>query len=423
MRIQTLLAAALAIAAFSLFQSHANADQWNGWRGPSHDGHSKETGLKQAWDTAPRQLLRIDDLGSGYGSICVAGKRFLAIGNEGLENEFVQARDTASGKLLWKTRLGKVGNPDQQPSYPASRSTPVVDGNRVYALGSDGDLACLDIADGTVRWRKQLRTDFGGAPGTWAYSETPLIDGNRLVVTPGGPTHTLVALDKSTGALVWKTGFEAGGAAAYASPIPATIAGTKHIVQYVRNALIGVDAATGAVQWKFERTADPRTGSNIGTPVVHADGVYGAASLVGAGLATIVRDNTGFIAKSAYFDRALPSAIGGIVRIGNHGYGANGQTFVCFDWATGAIRWSERGVGAGAMVVADNRIFLHKENGDVALIEPSPDAYKERGRFTPDGQPQRGRPESWAYPALSDGRLYVRDHGMLWVYDVRTASR
>jgi len=420
LRLATKSLALLAILAGTV---HVHADQWTTWRGPRGDGHSIEKGLTQSWESAPPLLLRVDDLGSGYGSVSVAGSRFYAIGNDGLENEFVQARETNTGKLVWKLRLGKVGNPDQQPSYPASRSTPVLDGGLLYALGSDGDLVCVDTRSGQERWRKQLRTDFGGVPGTWAFSETPLVDGNRLIVTPGGKDNTLVALDKRTGDVLWKCAVEAGGGAAYASPIVATIAGTKQVVQYVRSTMVGVDAATGKLLWTFNRTSDPRTGSNIGTPVVYKDGVYGAASLVGAGLATVAKNGESFTATSAYFDRTLPSAIGGIVRIGEYGYGANGQTFVCFDWATGTVKWSERGVGAGAMIVADNRIFLRKEGGEVALIEPSPEGFKGRGNFLPDGHAQRGRAESWAYPALSDGRLYIRDGAKLWVYDVRAGKR
>ncbi len=401
----------------------ANADQWTTWRGPRGDGHSAEKGLTLSWESTPPMLLKLDDLGAGYGSVSVAGSRFYAIGNDGLENEFVQARETNTGKLAWKLRLGKVGNPDQQPSYPASRSTPVVDGGLLYALGSDGDLVCVDVRTGQERWRKQLRSDFGGIPGTWAFSETPLVDGNRLIVTPGGKDNTVVALDKRSGDVLWKCAVEAGGGAAYASPIIATIAGTKQVVQYVRSTMVGVDAATGKLLWTFNRTSDPRTGSNIGTPVVYKDGVYGAASLVGAGLATVAKNGETFTATSTYFDRTLPSAIGGVVRIGEYGYGANGQTFVCFDWATGTVKWAERGVGAGAMIVADNRIFLRKEAGEVSLIEPSPEGFKARGNFLPEGHPQRGRSESWAYPALSDGRLYIRDGAKLWVYDVRAGKR
>lgn len=399
------------------------ADDWTGWRGPTRDGHSAERGLAPNWPTTPPLLLRIDALGSGYGSVSVSGARIHAIGNDGLDNEFAQSFHAATGKSMWKVRLGKVGNPDQQPSYPASRSTPIVEGNFLWALGSDGDLVCLNARTGAEIWRKQLRTDFGGVAGTWAYSETPLIDGDRLVVTPGGKEQTVVALDKRTGKTVWSCAVEGGGGAAYASPILATLAGTRQVVQYVRSALVGIDAASGKLLWKFERTADPRTGSNIGTPVAHADGVYGAASLVGAGLATIAKEGDTFVARSAYFDRALPSAIGGIVRVGEHGYGANGQTFVCFDWASGTVKWAERGVGAGSMVVAENRIYLRKENGEVAMIDASPTGYRERGRFLPTGHPQRGRSESWAYPALANGRLHIRDGSTLWVYDVRDGKR
>lgn len=418
MRSPHILLPALLAAALSL--SAARADDWAQWRGPLRDGTSREKGLLPQWpQSGPKLLWQIKDAGAGYGSVAVAGGKLFLTGNEGLDDEFVQARDARDGKLLWRTRLGKVGNPDQQPSYPGSRTTPTVDGALLYVLGSDGDLLCLQTATGKVRWKKSLRADFGGAPGTWAYSESPLVDGDAVVVTPGGPTATLVALNKRTGAPLWKCAIPDGGTAAYASTVVARIGGVKQYVQFLQNALVGVDAATGKLLWRFERTADSRSGGNIGTPLVIGDTVYSSAGLVGGGLARIRRDGGAFAAEAVYFERALPNAIGGVVRVGDHLYGASGSTWMCVDAATGAVKWQERGAGAGSMVYADGRLYVRRDAGEVVLLEPTPDGYREKGKFTPPEHPKRGRPESWAYPALANGRLYVRDLGMLWCYDVR----
>src|SRR5437773_2685583 len=169
--------------------------------------------------------------------------------NEGLDNEFVSALSVKEGKRVWSTRLGKVGNPQQKPSFPAARSTPTVEGELLYALGSDGDLACLEIATGKVRWHKNLRTDFGGKPGTWAYSESPLIDGEAVLCTPGGSEATLVALQKKTGEVIWKSGLPEGDEAAYASAIIVEAGGVRQCVQLLQKGLVGVEAKTGRFLW------------------------------------------------------------------------------------------------------------------------------------------------------------------------------
>jgi outer membrane protein assembly factor BamB len=175
----------LVVMSVLLMEVLARANDWPQWRGPNRDGHSKETGLLKEWPKdGPSAVWQVKDLGGGYSTPSVAGGRLYVMTNKGLADEFVVARDTKDGRLVWSTRIGKVGNPDQQPSYPAARSTPTVDGAALYALGSDGDLVCLETATGKVRWRKSLRADVGGQPGTWAYAESPLVEGDVVVSTP-----------------------------------------------------------------------------------------------------------------------------------------------------------------------------------------------------------------------------------------------
>ena len=234
------------VAGFGLFCLTAVADDWPQWRGPRRDGTSQETGLLQQWPKqGPKLLWQLPDIGDGYATPVVAGARIYLLSNRGLDNEFVQALAVKDGKPIWSTRLGKVGNADQQPSYPKARSTPTLDGERLYALGSDGDLVCLETASGKVIWRKSLRADFGGKPGTWAYAESPLIDGDAVIVTPGGKEATLVALNKNTGAVIWKSAVPGGDVAAYASAIVVEAAGRKQYVQFLNNGVVGVDAKSG----------------------------------------------------------------------------------------------------------------------------------------------------------------------------------
>jgi outer membrane protein assembly factor BamB len=246
----------------------ARADDWPQWRGPNRNGHSHETGLLKEWPKdGPRLIWHVKDLGDGYSTPSVAGGRVFVVTNKGLDDEFVVARATKDGSLLWATRIGKVGNPDQQPNYPAARSTPTVDGAALYALGSDGDLVCLETATGKVRWRKSLRADFGGQPGTWAYAESPLVDAGVVVVTPGGAQATIVALNKESGEVVWRSAVPGGARAGYSSIVAAEANGVRQYVAYTGDGLFGVEAKTGKFLWRYGKTTGP-VGMSILTPVV-----------------------------------------------------------------------------------------------------------------------------------------------------------
>jgi outer membrane protein assembly factor BamB len=402
----------------------ALADDWPQWRGPNRDGLSKETGLLKAWPKdGPKLLWQVKDLGSGYATPSVVGGRIYLMTNKGLEDEFVKALDAKDGSAVWSTRVGKVGNPKQRPNYAAARSTPTVDGAALYALGSDGDLACLERATGKVRWKKNLRTDFGGKPGTWAYSESPLVDGDVVVCTPGGTEATVVALTKKDGGVVWKSAVPGGDTAGYASLVVADTGGVKQYVAFTANGLIGVDAKTGKFLWRYAKTKGAM-GMSILTPVVGGGLAYSGAGGPGGGGGGSVKLSAaqGAVkAEEVYFDTKLPTAIGGAVRVGDYLYGSGGQTLVCADFKTGKIKWSERSTAPGAVCYADGRLYLHGENGAVALVETTPEAYRERGRFTPPNPPKRANPweKAWAYPVIADGRLYVRDTDCLWCYDIK----
>ena len=392
------------------------ADDWPQWRGPGRDGISKETGLLKEWpENGPKLLWQAKDLGEGYSTPAVVGERLYVISNKGLDNEYVEARSVADGKPVWTTRVGKVGNPDQRPSYPAARSTPTVDGDALYVLGSDGDIAALDLASGKPRWQKNIRKEFGGKPGVWAYSESPLIDGDVLVCTPGGAEATLVALNKKSGDVIWKCAVPGGDAAGYASAIVVNAEGQKQYVQFLGKGLVGVDAKTGKFLWRYDRAAKGSP-ANIPTPIGHDGYVYNSASRSGGALVKVASAD-GKV-EQIYFDPKLPNAIGGAVLVNGHLYGTS-QVLVCADFKTGKVKWTERGVGAAAICYADGRLYIHGENGDVALVEATPEEYRERGRFTPPDQPDRGPSKAWAYPVIANGRLYFRDMNSLWCYDIK----
>jgi outer membrane protein assembly factor BamB len=407
------------VTSIALFVSGAAvAADWPQWRGPQRNSVSQEKGLLKQWpENGPKLLWQVNDAGAGYSTPSVVGERLYLLGNNG-DSEFVQARAVADGKVLWTVPVGKVGNPEQRPAYPGARSTPTVEGDVLYALGSDGDLACMQTADGKVRWKKSLRTDFGGKPGTWAYSESPLVDGDKLVVTPGGADATIVALNKSSGEVVWKSAIPGGDNAGYASVVAIDAAGKKQYVQFLEKGLVGIDAETGKFLWRYEHSAKGSP-ANIPTPVARGELVYSATSMGGVGLVKLSPAGDSVKAEEVYFEKKLPHAIGGSIVIGDHLYGTTNSAMMCVEFATGKEKWSDRGIGAASLLLADGRLYLHGEKGEVALVEPSPDGYREKGRFTPPDAPNVGQTKAWAYPVVANGRLYVRDADVLWCYDVR----
>lgn len=404
----TLWAAALATV--------ATAADWPQWRGPGRTGISSESGLLKAWPPdGPPLRWKITDLGTGYSSPSVSqGVVYLQTTRDGMESAV--ALDEKSGTVKWSTPVGKVGK-NKGPQYPGTRSTPTVDGDRLYCLASDGELVCLDVA-GKVVWRKNLPRDFGGVVGNWAYSESVLIDGNHLICTPGGEAATLLALNKTTGDVVWKSVVPGGDIADYASIMPIEAAGRKQYVQYMRKALVGVDAQTGQFLWKYTRTQDQ--GASILTPVVHGDTVFVSGSRSGGGLVRLTPKGDGVQATEVYFDKAVAPSIGGAVLLNGYLYGSAGQTLFCADFATGQVKWTDRSVGPASVCAADGRLYVRGySSGEVALVDPSPDAYKEVGRFK---QPMKSKITGWPHPVVANGRLYLRDQDVLLCYDVSAPS-
>ena len=406
----------------------ASTADWPQWRGPGRDGISKASGLLKQWPAGgPKLLWQINDIGDGYSTPVVVGSRIYLMSNRGMDNEFVQALSAQDGKPVWTTRVGNVGNPDQNPPYAKARSTPTVDGDFLYALGSDGDLACLEAKSGKIRWQKNVRKEFGGQPGEWAYAESPLVDGNLVVVTPGGAEATMLALNKKTGALVWKSAVPGGDPAGYASAIVVQGGGRKQYVQLLSKGIVGVDAKTGQFLWRYKEAA--KGPAQYFTPIARGEYVYGGALGIGGALVRLKADAGGVAAEQVYFERGLPNGIGGAVLVGDYLYGteiASGE-LVAIEFATGKIKWKAESIGRVSIAYADGLLYLHGLNGDFAVAEATPEGYREKGRFTPPAQPKHKQvgqfPEmSFAYPVIANGRLYIRDLGTLWAYDIK-ASR
>lgn len=415
--------AALAVILCLSVMNFAFAD-WPQWRGPERSGVSKESGLLKQWPAGgPKLLWQVNDLGDGYSTPVVVGNRIYMMSNQGMDNEFVQAISARDGKVIWTSRIGNVGNPDQNPSYPKARSTPTIDGAVLYALGSDGDLACLDVKTGKIRWSKNVRKEFGGQPGEWAYAESPLVDGEVVVVTPGGAQATMVALNKKTGAVIWKSAIPDADSAEYASAIIVQAAGRKQYVQLLKKGMVGVDAKTGQFLWRY---ADVAKGpAQYFTPVARGEYVYCGALGIGGGMVRLKANGTGVTAEQVYFTRGLPNGIGGAVILGDHLYGTEvGQKLVAAELATGKVVWEAPDFGWGSIAAADGHLYVHLVSGEYVLIEATPQGFRQKGRFMPPNSPKHKQVGEFAemaftYPVIANGRLYVRDLGALWAYDIK----
>ena len=421
---------ALALLAAAAFAGSAWALDWPQWQGSDRNAISKETGLLQAWPQAgPPLVWKITGLGGGDSAPSIAAGRIFGMGNRG-EDEVVWALSENDGKTLWVTRLGPVFHQQMPQGKEGPGCTPTVDGERLYVEGLGGDVACLQVNDGKVVWQRNLIKDFGGRVPVWSYRESPLIDGEKVIVTPGGEDATLVALDKLTGKTIWKSPVPGNPGAAYASAIAIDFDGQRQYVQLTARALLGVAASDGKFLWRYNRVANG-PGINCSTPIYHAGEVF-AASAYGAGgaLVKLSKEADGGIkAEEVYLSKKMQNHHGGTILLDGSLYGANGGNeggaLLCLDFQSGKVLWDERDdpehrAPKGSIAFADGRLYYRTEKGTVLLIEPSPKEYLERGRFE---QPDRTRLPAWAHPVIANGKLYIRDQDLLLCYDVKAAGK
>jgi outer membrane protein assembly factor BamB len=386
---------------------------WPQFRGANRDAHSPDTGLLKEWPKdGPPLVWKATGVGGGYSSVSVTGGKLFTMGNKGKSSSVV-AIDLDSGQVLWSQEVGKSGD--------NLGSTPTVDGDRVYAVGQAGDLVCLDAETGKERWHKNFEKDFGGKCGGWRYTESPLVDGDRLVCTPGARDATLVALDKKTGDVLWKCAAPLQDTTAgYSSVVVAEAGGVRQYVQLLAGGVIGVAAQDGKFLWKYEKLG--HNTANIPTPIVLGDHVFCSAGYgKGGALLHLVPSGDGVSAKEVYFSRDLTNKHGGLVVVGDHVYGDrddSGHPF-CAEVKTGKVVWrkKDRGAGEGSASVAyaDGHLYFEYQNGVVALVEATPEGYKEVSNFQ---VPKHDGP-SWAHPVIAGGRLYLREWDTVCCYNLK----
>ncbi|MFN3649804.1 MAG: PQQ-binding-like beta-propeller repeat protein [Armatimonadota bacterium] len=410
---RVLLLTALSAAAVAV-SAQERGGEWAQWRGPNRDGISRETGLLKSWPQGgPRLLWKSEGLGGGYATPSVAGGRIYGMGYRG-DDEVVWALDERTGQPVWSTRIAAANH---DVGYgEGSRSTPTVVGNRLYVLGVSGDVVCLNTADGKPVWQKNLVREFGGAVPNWGYSESPLVDGQKVIVTPGGPQATLVALDRNSGNVIWRSQVPQGDPAHYASAIAAEVDGVRQYIQFLHGGVVGVAAEDGRFLWRYNRPASGT--ANIATPVFQDNMLFAAAAYnVGGGLVKLARTPNGVSAEEVYFTRDMKNKHGGMVLVDGYLYGFDDPgTLTCVEFKTGETKWQNRSVGGnGSVVYADGNLYCRSQSGPVALVEANPSQYVEKGRF----EPQRSNKNAWAHPVIAGGKLLLRDQDFMLCYDVK----
>jgi outer membrane protein assembly factor BamB len=422
------LAAPTAAVVLCLSAMEVGAADWPQWRGQERDGKSPETGLLQSWpEGGPPLAWRAEGLGGGFSSVAVVGDRIYTLGDLG-DAQYAIALEREGGAMVWKTKIG----PAWKDKYLGPRSTPTVDGDRVYVLGTDGDLLCLDAATGKKIWSRNLPEDFGGAmmkaKGTyeWKFSESPLVDGDRVVVTPGAQSAALVALKKKNGKEIWRTtipelGERGADGAGYSSVVVSEAGGVRQYVQFIGRGVIGVDAKTGKYLWGYNPVANEV--ANIATPLIDGDFVF-ASSGYGTGSALIELASTaeGLAAKEVYFidPETMQNHHGGLILHDGYVYTGTGHNKgfpLCVKMADGEVAWGKirnEGQGSAAVSYADGRLYFRYQNGLMVLVEATPEGYNEVGSFMiPDV-----KEPSWAHPVIADGKLYLREQDNLFCYDI-----
>ncbi len=399
----------------------AATGDWPEFHGPRRDSICPETGLLQAWpEGGPRLLWKYEGVGRGMSTLAIAGGKLFTTGDRKGEGQYVICLDLKDRRELWATRL----------SAPykdfGALCTPTVDGQAVYTTSTEGDVYCLDAATGAVRWQKSMTKDFGGqSMSTWKFSESPLIDGDRLICSPGAKDAALVALNKATGAVLWKCALPDLGkagkdGAGYSSVIVAEIQGVRQYIQMLGRGVVGVAADSGKFLWGYNRLASGV--ANITHPLVRGDYVFISNSYgTGTGLLKISRTGATFQADEAYClpPKQFENHHGGIVMVDDYIYGGSGLNRgepTCINFFTGEIVWKAAppASGSAAVLYADGRLIFRYDRGLVVLVEATAKSFNVHGKFTP---PLSDGP-AWAHPVIFGKQLFLRHNDLLMCYDL-----
>lgn len=393
--------------------STATAGDWPTWRGNARDGSSSESNLLKEWpDGGPEKKWTSDQARLGYSSFAVVGDRLYTMGADD-STEYILAFDSQTGEKIWQQA---VGEKLENGWGDGPRSTPTVAGDLIIALGGNGGLYCVAAKDGSVQWSVEL-TELGGKVPNWGYSESPLVDGDRVLCTPGGKGGTVAAFKLQSGEKIWQSS-DISEFAHYASVIVVEHYGQKQYIQLTQKKLFGLDS-DGKLQWEAD-WPNGRT-AVVPTPVYHEGHVY-VTSGYGAGCMLVKIDKENNV-EELYANKSMKNHHGGVILIGPHIYGySDGPGWMCQDLKSGEIVWNEKSkLGKGAVAFADGLLYcLDERSGTCALVSASPDGWNEHGRFDIDPQSEQRaqRGKIWTHPVIANGKLYLRDQEIICCYDV-----
>lgn len=400
--------AAAALGCVLLGSLRAGADDWPYWRGLHRDGISRETGLLKTWPEAGPKVLWKRAVPGGYSSFAVAQGRLYTM-TEDRKEEIVLCLDAASGEPIWEHRY--PADYDQHPGLDqrfksGPRSTPIVEGGRVYAVGTTGIMHCLDAKQGSVVWKVDLLSLGQRKIPEFGYSNSPLIVGDRVFVHPGGPGgNSLAALDKRTGKVLWKAHDDPIG---YSSPIRVQFEGQEQLIHFTGEGITAVKPEDGSPLWRFAwKTAYDL---NVATPIYHQGQLF-LSSNYGRGAALLKLKPGGV--DEVYRTANMQNHFSTSVLYQGHLYGFSNDRLRCVDWATGEVKWDQRGLGRGSLLLADGHLFALGDKGDLVLAEATPTAYVQKGQV----KALQASP-CWTGPVLANGRLYVRNETEIVAFDV-----
>jgi outer membrane protein assembly factor BamB len=417
------------IIMFLLFVLSSYAEDWPQWQGPNRTNVSKETGLLKSWPKdGPKLLWAFKNAGIGYSGPAVVGNRIYTMGARG-ESEFVIALDVRSGKELWAKPIGTTFTFKGNEWGDGPRSTPTIDGDRIYALGAQGELVCMEANSGKTIWHHNLYKDFDGwvmdnygvAKVGWGYCEGPLVDGNQVVVTPGGDKGLLVAFNKEDGKEIWRSK-DAKGKAPYSSIITIEVDGVRQYIQAMDKGMVGVAPKDGKLLWHYDKEF---TDMAINTPIFHSQQLFVTAGW-NQGCYAIRPPKAGRVSDNAkVYQKKYSNEEGGVVLVDGHIYGYfDNNGWMCLKFADGEMAWAETTkLGKGSLTCADGNLYCYSDvDGTVALVAANPaKKWDEKGRFTIPEKSDLRKPSAriWTHPVVANGRLYLRDQELIFCYQVK----
>ena len=395
------------------------AADWPVFHGPKGDNRSPDTGLLEVWpEDGPPLVWETSGVGagqSGFSSVTIAGNRIFTAGSRDGKS-IVYCLDT-TGKKIWEYENGGVWT----KSYAGTRSTPTVDGDRVYDFSSLGELVCLDVKTGKKIWGRNILNDFEGENIIWALAESVCIDGDRLICSPGGKKAGVVALDKKTGEIVWATP-STGEKTSYSSAVIFEQDGLRILAMMYAKGLLGINADTGEMLFTFRHTQ--RYDINCTRPLYH-DGkllIVNAKTPPddnGAALLRVTVDGKKASVEKKWQNRDFDNLHDSVLLRNGYIYGSSheykGGVFMCVDWKTGRTVFEQRDCGRGAITFAEGLIYFLSERGDFRLIRPNPEKYDIVGRWS---IPEKGEGPVWAHMVIHDRKLYIRHGEFLYCYDI-----